>query len=85
MDKMFEDLIKDPSQKGIHWDWDKYKKKPYCPTCGSEDTVVIRDVLADKKLTNDRKCKQCGTEWKEVYNEDLDLELVQWMEDKEKI
>jgi transcription elongation factor Elf1 len=75
---MFEDLIKPKKTGHIHWDWDKYKKVPYCPTCGSKDTVIIRDLLKDKKLTNTRKCKNCSTEWKEVYNENLDLELVQW-------
>ena len=25
----------------------------------------------------DKKCKECGAEWKEVYNKDVDLESLQ--------
>ena len=75
---MFEDIIdKKVITGGFHWDIDKYIKNPYCPTCGSESVVTIRDHLTGDQLINDKKCKDCGVEWKEIYNKSVDLESLQ--------
>jgi transcription elongation factor Elf1 len=74
---MFEDIIKPKSTGGFHWDWDEYEKKPYCPTCNSKNLRNTKDLLKDKKLTNWKICEDCGQEWKEVFNEDLELELTE--------
>ena len=73
---MFDDILGYP-QGDFNWDFEQYQKKAYCPTCGSENVVTIRDHLKSNKLTNEKKCNDCGVEWKEIYNEELDLELVQ--------
>ena len=76
---MYEDIIKSKKETdgGFSWDWDQYKKEPYCPSCNSKNLRNTKDLLKDKKLTNWKICKNCGQEWKEVFNEDLELELTE--------
>jgi transcription elongation factor Elf1 len=73
---MFDDIITPQDKPTFNWDFDKYDETPYCPSCGSTDTKTGNTDLKRKKLVNEKKCNFCGKEWKEVYNEELELELL---------
>lgn len=72
---MFEDIIKQKYSKSLQWDFNKYEKEPYCPSCGSKDITIIRDHLNSKRLTKEVRCNFCKQEWKEIWNKNIKLKL----------
>ena len=78
---MYDDLLgpkkKAPKKKPdrIKWDLSEYEEKAYCYNCGSEDFTVVDDRLKSDRMEKDILCNDCGCEWKEVWNKDIELEL----------
>lgn len=72
---MFEDIIGSNKPKRIIWSIEKYEKDgAYCPGCGSKNFIIVKDTLLVDYI-KDIKCEDCGAEWQEIWDKDIELDL----------
>jgi hypothetical protein len=78
---MYDDILGEEKENekekenSINWDFSKYVDEAYCYKCGSTNIETLKDKLTKDLLIRKVRCKTCYTEWKEVWNKDIDLEL----------
>lgn len=73
---LFEDILSQPKPKRIVWDIKKYETDgAYCPGCGSKKFTIVKDQLLSDHMQKDIRCQDCGTEWQEIWDKDIELDL----------